>query len=278
MIMEKGLHNDKWKITVVEHGYFLDVGRAQTFYGAHNKPDGGCREDQPANVAIIQGYGHNILVDTGFGNQYFIEKCNAAHMLKPEEYLSAAELKPDNIDTVIVSHMHYDHVGFINYFPLADVYVQKTEYNGWKNALQTHPSFDLLFVYLDENTMADFQRIDASGKLHLIGDGEEIFPGIKAYLTPGHSFGTQSIAVDAKKGPVVICGDSAYAIENIKSMTPMGYGISQLDMMESFEKILKLAEGKFENIVPGHDLSWPDRYTSTKTVKGKRNRITVLTK
>ena len=44
-----------WKITVVEHCIFKDVGRGQTFYGAHNQKNADFPEDQPGNVTILQG-------------------------------------------------------------------------------------------------------------------------------------------------------------------------------------------------------------------------------
>ena len=81
---------------------------------------------------------------------------------------------------------------------------------------------------------------------------------------------------ETEKGPVVICGDSAYTIENIEAMRPMGYGFNQIEMLESFEKIFELADGRIENVVPGHDLTWPDKYPQTKAMQGKRNRVTVL--
>ena len=42
-----------WKITVVEHCIFKDVGRGQTFYGAHNQKNADFPEDQPGNVTIL---------------------------------------------------------------------------------------------------------------------------------------------------------------------------------------------------------------------------------
>ena len=60
-------------------------------------------------------------------------------------------------------------------------------------------------------------------------------------------------------------------------MTPMGYGIDQLDQLQSFEKILMLADGNINNVIPAHDLVWPTRFKSTEKLEGLPNRITFVT-
>jgi len=271
-------HNSKnWNITVIEICYFMEVGRGQSLYGAHNQKNADVTADQPGNITVIQGKGHNILVDTGFGNPFFIEAFNAAHMLTPEEYLREVHLSPADIDTILISHLHYDHVGFLHLFPNAKVIVQQQEYEGWKQAVHLPKRYRLVTCYLDPDTLPELERIKAAGNLILVQDGEEIYEGIHVYLTPGHSYGTQSVVVETEKGSFVICGDSAYTTENIITMTPMGYGFNQLEMLRSFDKIMELADGKVEHIIPGHDLTWPDRYAQTRTIKGKRNRVTDVT-
>ena len=106
----------------------LDADRH--FYGAHNQKNADFPEDQPGNVTILQGGGYNILVDTGFKNPQFIEAYNAENVLKPETYLKPLNLHPDQIDAVLLSHLHYDHVGNIDCFKNAKVYVQGQSLRG----------------------------------------------------------------------------------------------------------------------------------------------------
>jgi len=270
------VQENRWRITVVEHCYFKDVARGQSYYGAHNNKNADETADQPANISVIQGYGHNILLDTGFSSPHFVEMCNAQNLLTPEEYLAPAGIGCEDIDTVIISHMHYDHADQIDQFPNAQVYVQEKEYEGWKAALQLPDKFSLITCYLEEHTMEKFLRIEAEGRLHVVGDETEVFPGIRLYLTPGHSFGCQTVLVQTERGPVALCADAAYTVENVTQMVPMGYGLDQLDMLKSFDRIWTLVQGKAENIVPGHDLNWPDRYSGTYTLQGKVNRVTRL--
>lgn len=268
--------NDVWKITVIEHCYFMEVGKGQTFYCEHQNKDADYPEDQPANVTILQGEGHNVLIDTGFSSEYFIEFTNSKYNLRPQEYLSEVGLTPDDIDTVIISHMHYDHIDHIDQFKNAQVFLQKDEFEWWKKISCLSDKYALLKCYLDKDTIPKLEKIDAEGRLHLIEDNTTVLPGIVVYKVPGHSFGDQCAVVSAKNGKYVICGDSAYTTANIEKMIPMGYGVSQYEMLCSFERIMGLADGDLSKIVPAHDLYWPETVPSTRCLEGKRNRITIL--
>ena len=277
MVNQMNKYPFDWNVTVIETCYFKDVGRGQIIYGAHNQNNADKTADQPGNITIIQGYGHNILVDTGISNQLYISAFNAEYVLTPEDYLPVVGLNCNIVDTILVSHLHCDHIGFIDRFPNAKVIIQKEEYYGWQNVENLSERYHLVTQYLDPGTLSLFRHIENSGNLILVEDGYEVYPGLSVHLTKGHSFGTQSVKVQTKKGSIIVCGDSAYTIENIETMRPMGYGFNQLDMLISFDKILQLADGKIENIVPGHDLNWPEKYPQTKSIQRKRNRITVLT-
>ncbi len=151
----------------------------------------------PIYALLVRGEGRTILVDTGLDEDEamdppgFTEQTGLS-VLPITDALAAEGLTPEDIDTVILTHLHNDHCGNNLLFPNAQFYVQKTELDFCKNP---HP---LEFRY-DECYIEDieFHELD--------GDAEPV-PGITVTLTPGHSPGAQSVTIPTASGPVTMPG------------------------------------------------------------------------
>ena len=149
----------------------------------------------------------NVLVDTGMRVEYFAQM--AIGDMKPKgstEILltSLAEegLKPEDIDTVIYTHLHYDHVGNADLFPDAVTYVQKAEYD---NMLSPYPFPKARMDYFPDTP----ERLSKVKRLLLVDGDLKLANGLELYLTPGHSRGGQTIVVPTEKGRYVITGDNS---------------------------------------------------------------------
>ncbi|MDP6175158.1 MAG: MBL fold metallo-hydrolase, partial [Rhodospirillales bacterium] len=77
-----------------------------------------------------------MVIDTGLkgtwspsGNSY--DDCES-----PGTVLAKVGIDPDEVETVILTHLHFDHIGNLDAFPNANFVVQRTEYDGWKRVLQ----------------------------------------------------------------------------------------------------------------------------------------------
>ncbi len=156
---------------------------------------------------LLQSKGENILVDTGLSEKFIVDG-KAWGMLPAEggkayveKALGKEGVSPADIKTVICTHLHNDHAGNCSLFKNATVIFQKDE---WANFLDPIPVQNLRKDY-DPDILSDFQS------LHILKvDGDlDVAEGIKLYKTPGHSLGSQSVAVNTKKGAVVLIGDLA---------------------------------------------------------------------
>ncbi len=154
---------------------------------------------------LLQSQGRNILVDSGISENFIID--GMAWGLLPAEggssfIKSALEkegLGPKDIDTVIYTHLHNDHAANCKLFENAKLVFQKDE---WLNLLSPLPVQNIRMDY-DPGVV---EEIKAMPRLAIDGD-YEIADGIKLYKTPGHSLGSQSVAVNTAGGVRVLVGD-----------------------------------------------------------------------
>jgi glyoxylase-like metal-dependent hydrolase (beta-lactamase superfamily II) len=136
----------------------------------------------------------NILVDAGANASTFTEKGTPeTDIISAEDGLDRLGLKLEDIDIVIVTHLHCDHIALSHLYTKAKFIIQKSELNYARNP---HP------IDADLYDRASFEDLN----WEVIDGDSEIVPGISVFLTPGHSPGGQSIEVSTPAGRVVITG------------------------------------------------------------------------
>ena len=195
------LADEKWNITSLCLG---QMTLPRTAFSGELDPD--LKIDIPILGFLLRNGRETVLVDTGMRAEYFEQM--AIGDVKPrgstEILLHALEqegLKPEDIDTVIYTHLHYDHSGNADLFPDAVTYVQKTEYD---NMLNPYPFQQARMDYFPD-TPGRLARIK---RLILVDGDLKLSNGLELYLTPGHSRGGQTIVVPTPKGRFVLTGDN----------------------------------------------------------------------
>ena len=154
---------------------------------------------------LLRSNGQNILVDTGISEKFIVD--GKAWGALPAEggsqfLISALEkegLTPDDIDTLVYTHLHNDHAANVGLFKNATVIFQKDE---WLNLLSPLPVQQIRKDYDQDIIM----ELSAMKTLRVDGDFD-LDDGVKLFKTPGHSLGSQSVAVNTHKGAVVLVGD-----------------------------------------------------------------------
>lgn len=124
---------------------------------------------------------------------------------------------PKDVDTLILTHSHYDHIGNNDMFENAEILMHPAE-NG---------------------------RIDGAKP---VNDGDVIAPGIKVVHTPGHTKGSISVFIDADKKYAIV-GDAIPKHSNYEKMIPPAINIDKELALQSLNMIIKYADV----IIPGHD-------------------------
>lgn len=149
------------------------------------------------NSVLVRTGDKNILIETGIGNK--LPEKMAQIFGQPAELLdnlSKAGLAPDQIDIVINSHLHFDHCGWNTIrekgiikatFPRATYYAQEGE---WKHA---HENQRDSVSYFTEN----YDPLVESGQMKLLRGNQEITPGIRVEVFPGHTRDLQAIIIQS---------------------------------------------------------------------------------
>jgi len=202
----------------------------------------GTVSDFPLISWYIEGSDKKILVDTGGGDPsqahprwqpYKREKDQSI-----ENALKKVGVKCEDIDIVIVTHLHWDHSGGNNLFPRAKIIVQQEE-------LQTARSPFPATVHAYIRRMVD--EVDYT----VVSGDQEIAKGVKAILTPGHTYGLQGVLVEGEGRRIFIAGDTLPLFANLEQNPPTISNI-YVDMRKYYESLDKIARlSAF--ILPGHD-------------------------
>ncbi len=237
----------QWRVKAMRMGGFVLDRSAMTHYRGKGESI-----RVPIWAAAATDGVHKVVVDTGINDVEEVRRTTEPGVFQsPEETMPNALKRafgwtPEEVDTVILTHLHNDHNGNNRLFVNADFYVQKAEWEAAHNPIE----FEKIF-YVDKLYNRD--AVNYFQWNFLDGDAE-IFPGLRVITTPGHTRGLQSALFDIDGGPLCVSGDAANVAENINDNLEPNLLTSPAQVYESFKKIRRSAK----LILPGHEPSIPD--------------------
>jgi glyoxylase-like metal-dependent hydrolase (beta-lactamase superfamily II) len=211
--------------------------------------------DQKVDIAmvvwLIRGGGHTILFDSGFHRQTFTKSFPMKDYVRPDDAVREAGVNPDAVTDVVISHAHWDHMGGLDLFPKAQVWIQKDEYRYYTmDAWQPGGNHG----GIDPADVAELLRANTEGRLHLIdGDNVEIFPGIRAFTGSRHTYDSEYLRV--KGTPTyVLASDNVYFYLNLEKRLASAT-FSDADHAANIAQQARMIElaGSADRVVPGHD-------------------------
>jgi len=204
----------------------------------------------------IRNKEQTILVDTGVSPDMAIQR-NLPNYINPATLLFRLGVKAEEIQHVIITHLHWDHAGGVTLFPNATYYLHQKEFSFWtKDKVSSTPPFKLLS---DQNYINHLKAGKNVGRLVLIKEERQVFPGIKLIPAPGHSPGLMAVAVNTETGTAVVGSDAAYAFDNYSENWPSDVIFNMEDAIKTMEKLRKKASSP-ALLFPGHDTGMADHY------------------
>lgn len=197
---------------------------------------------QDTTCLLVQTGQQNVLIDTGYGAK-FSDKQRAifgAEEGNPlERNLKAEGISPEDIDVVILSHLHFDHVGGATIkneagehqlqFPNAEYVVQKGE---WETANARLPELKTAYP------MPDILPLGESDQLRLIDGDVEIIPGIRAWVTGGHTQYHSTIIVESDGHSAIFLADICPTWSHLPTFWGMSYDVDMLQVRRIKPEVL----------------------------------------
>ncbi|PYU16835.1 MAG: hydrolase glyoxylase [Acidobacteria bacterium] len=203
-------------------------------------------------VWLVRGGGHNLLFDSGFHREKWTKYFPVTDFVRPDEAVGLAGVKPEEVTDIVISHAHWDHMGGIDLFPKAAVWIQKEEFRYYTGeAWQPGGKHG----GIDPEDVGQLVRLNTEGRLHLVdGDDVEILPGIRVYTGARHTFASQYLRVEGNP-PFVLASDNCYLYRNLQEHKPSAT-FSEADQPANIRNQARMIElaGSADRVVPGHDL------------------------
>lgn len=195
------------------------------------------------------------VIDTGFDVET-ARRRGRTLLRNPADALRALGVDPDEVTDVIITHLHYDHVGNFALFPKARFHLQDTEMayatgRHMGHARLRHP-FDV------EHVVGMVRNVYEDRVIFHDGD-EEIAPGLSVHLIGGHSRGLQCVRVATQRGQVVLASDASHLYEHFETARPFPNVVRVDEMLDGYLRLKALAATP-QHVIPGHDPLVMKRY------------------
>lgn len=256
-----------WSIWILEYGY-VDRFPASNLFAA--RPDQGHRR-MPYCFGLLRSADRCVLVDTGFADRAVSDRLTGKYgdtwWCAPVDVLARVGVRPEQVDTILLTHNHFDHAGCVDAFPAAHVWIQRREIDSYLAAAARGGRFE----FLTRSCQADLPRQLAARPATMVDGAAEVAPGVA--LRPAHdthTAGSQLIAVtNQADGTWIFAGDNVYSYENLDGiggdgvLAPIamstGSATAWLDLAEG---MLASVGGDSRRILPFHEAAVWDRFPS----------------
>jgi len=242
---------ETYRVTAIKYGH-REATRKEHFLGGD--PDGERSMPMDYFVWLAQSDQHTFVIDTGFSEPVGTRR-GRQQIRRPADGLRLLGVEAAEVEDVVITHLHYDHIGTIDDFPKARIHIQQKEVE-----FVVGPA-----MLTDARHAFEPQEIDMlvralhEGRVDLVDGAAELAPGLSVHLVGGHTGGTQVVRVHTERGWVVLASDSSHYYENFEAQRPFSIAYQPERVLAGFRALHALADSP-QHIVPGHDPLVLERY------------------
>ena len=216
--------------------------------------------DAPQELAyyfyVLRDGDRVVLVDTGFSVASG-ERRRRVCLVDPREAVARLGIAPPDVGDVLITHLHYDHVGNVGGWPRARLHVPAAELDFWASPMAAEPQFA---AHVDPETLAWLAREDRAERVRRYAGPAEPIDGVRALAVGGHSPGQHVLLVEARSGPVLLASDAVHLYEELEHGRPFAIFVDLVGVYEGYALVRQVAEEHGALVVPGHDPLTAERF------------------
>jgi len=246
---------DKYEIYAVRYATLANFPVSSLIAGA----DRSRRLDIAMMIWVLKGVdGRVALVDSGFHRDQYFKQFTVKDFVLPSAAIAPLGLNPSDVTDIFLTHMHWDHAGGIDLFPAARVWLQKDEYDyytgdAWQ-ARNTHGG-------IDPDDVLEIVKRNTQGRVTFVrGDDDTTLSGVAFGIGGKHTWQSQFVTAQTKRGTVVLASDNMYLYENLETHKPISQTLDAASNLRTQDRMRSLAS-EARLVVPGHDPAVFDRFT-----------------
>ena len=205
------------------------------------------------------GRKRSFVIDTGF-NAEAARRRKRNFLRCPAEALKAVGIDRESATDVVITHLHYDHVGNFDRFPAATFHLQDSEMAFATGRHMCHPFMNAAF---EVDYVVGMVREVYKGRVAFHDGDAELAPGLTLHAIGGHSKGLQAVRVLTRRGHVVVASDSSHFYAHMEEgrCFPITFDLGAV--LEGYRKLRALADSP-AHIIPGHDPLVMRRYPAPR--------------
>jgi glyoxylase-like metal-dependent hydrolase (beta-lactamase superfamily II) len=203
-----------------------------------------------------------IVVDCGFDAELG-QRLGRESLYRPAEALAELGVNPALVKRVVVTHMHYDHIGNLDLFPNARLSVARRDFDFWTaDPVARRSQFS---VATDPAGIELMRRAHAAGRVDFIDGHFEIAPGLRAVVVGGHSPGQLMLEVDTPGGGVLMTSDAVHYYEELDEDRPFDTFSDLAEVYRAYDRV-KQAAREGQTLLVGHDPEVMERFPAIEGV------------
>ncbi len=219
-------------------------------------------------VWVARSPQRTFVIDTGF-NEASARRRKREFLRAPTAGLKLLDVDPARVEDIIVTHLHYDHIGGHADYPLARYHLQDKELSF---ATGRHMKDGIFAHGYEVDEVCAMVREVYRGRVEFYDGDAELAPGLSVHHIGGHTMGIQSVRVHTRVGWIVLASDATHFYANMEQVRPFPIVYHVGEMAQGFRKLKALADDP-RLVVPGHDPLVMQRYPAVEGLAGIAVRL-----